>query len=363
MRRGSALRSWSSRERRLLAGAGIVATSGIAVIVLGLGEPDRSEPAAASLSTSTTALAEAASSTTVATTSPPPTVPLPTLPVPIANEPPGSFVPTGVLRTPSGILAPIVADLGGGRYEVQTPCDARATTAGTPLGPIDVVLDPGHGGGEPGAVGPNGLAEKDVNLAIAQQVADQLTTAGIRVVLTRDIDVRLTLAHRANIAVGLGATFLSIHHNAVPDGPSGGPGTEVYFQIADDDSRRLAGLVVEEVRAALAAFPVTWASDAVNGARTRTSSDGTDYYGVLRRTAGFPGVLVESGYISNPPEADLFASPEGQAAEAGAITRAILRYFDGGVAADGAFSPNPAPTGGAGGAGGGLSGCIDPALE
>ena len=181
-----------------------------------------------------------------------------------------------------------IADLGGGTYEVQTPCDARATIAATPVGPVDVVIDPGHGGSEPGAVGPNGLREKDLNLAVAEQTAALLRQAGLRVVLTREVDVRLTLAHRANIAVGLGATFLSIHHNAAPDGPSAGPGTEVYFQVANPESQRLAGLVVEEVRAALAPFAVAWASDADNGARARIrSSDGTN-----ARSSGNPGAAA-----------------------------------------------------------------------
>ena len=57
---------------------------------------------------------------------------------------------------------------------MQTPCDNRATVTGTPLGGADIVLDPGHGGDEPGAVGPNGLVEKELNLAVAQLVADAL---------------------------------------------------------------------------------------------------------------------------------------------------------------------------------------------
>jgi N-acetylmuramoyl-L-alanine amidase len=299
-------------------------------------------------------------------------VPAPTVPPPPPTEPPPPptteaprpvVVPVGVVQTPSGILAPVVTDLGGGQYEVQTPCDNRATVTGTPIGPIDLVLDPGHGGDEPGAGGPNGLREKDVNLAVAQQVAEQLRAAGVRVVLTRDIDVRLTLAHRANVAMGLGAAFLSIHHNAAPDGPSAGPGTEVYFQVANPESNRLAGLIVEEVRAALSLFAIAWESDFDNGARARIRpDDGTDFYGVLRRTAGVPAVLSEAGYLSNPAEADLFASAEGQAAEAGAIARAVLRWYGGEVAGPAAFSPNPPSTGASGGPGGGPSGCVDPDL-
>ena len=165
-------------------------------------------------------------------------------------------VPPGVLFTAvSGIMAPITADLGGGSYEVQTPCDARAVVTGFPLAGAHVVLDPGHGGDEPGAVGPNGLLEKDLNLAVAGLTAERLREAGATVVLTRDDDLRVTIATRAGIALGLRpVAFLSVHHNAASDGPSPTPGTEAYFQVASPDSRRLAGLVVEEVRAALCAL-------------------------------------------------------------------------------------------------------------
>lgn len=133
--------------------------------------------------------------------------------------------------------------------------------------------------------------------------------------------------------------------------------------MANPESRRLAGSVVEEVRAALAAFAVAWESDLDNGARARIrSDDGSDFYGVLRRTAGVPGVLSEAGYLSNPAEADLFATAEGQAAEAGAISRAVLRWYAGESTTDAAFSPNPPSTGASGGPDGGQTGCVDPPL-
>lgn len=358
--------------RRLLPVACTLILVGVVAVAVDGGVPARVEAAATSTTTTLPHPTTSTSTTAVPTTTAPPvveTVPPPPPAPPVTDPPPPPttarpvVVPIGVVQTPSGILVPVLADHGDGTYEVQTPCDARATVAGVPVGPVDVVLDPGHGGSEPGAVGPNGLTEKELNLAVAQQTADRLRAAGLRVVLTRDIDVRLTLAHRANIAMGLGATFLSIHHNAVPDGPSAGPGTEVYFQVANPESQRLAGLVVEEIRAALAPFGVAWASDADNGARARIrSSDGTDFYGVLRRTAGVTGVLSEAGYLSNPPEADLFASAEGQAAEAGAITRAVLRWYGGEGAGPAAFSPNPPSTGASGGSGGGPDGCVDPPL-
>jgi N-acetylmuramoyl-L-alanine amidase len=256
-----------------------------------------------------------------------------------------------------------LADRGDGTYEVQTPCTNTAVVTGTPLTGAHIVLDPGHGGSEPGAVGPNGLTEKELNLAIVGLVADELRAAGATVVLTRDQDVRVTLATRALLATNLApVAFVSIHHNAAPDGPSPIPGTEVYFQVASDASRRLAGLMVDEVRAALSAFPADWATDVPNGAEARIAADGTDFYGILRRGGSTTTVLSESAYLSNPTEAELLARPDVQQAEASAIARAITRFQRNESPTDAAFAPGGPLTQPSGGPGGGSTGCVDPAL-
>ena len=327
----------------LLAGAVVAAAFGGYRVLVGDDEPAVAIPAPAT------------------TTPPRPDGPWPPLETEGADR-----VPPGVLFTAvSGIMAPITADLGGGSYEVQTPCDARAVVTGFPLAGAHVVLDPGHGGDEPGAVGPNGLLEKDLNLAVARLTAERLREAGATVVLTRDDDLRVTIATRAGIVLGLRpVAFLSIHHNAASDGPSPTPGTEAYFQVASPDSRRLAGLVVEEVRAALAPFGGPWESDTDNGAKARVRSDNTaeDFYGVLRRTVGVPSVLSEAGYLSNPAEAELFAREDVQQAEADALARALTRFVTGEDAGDDAFSPSPPSTGPSGGSGGTAEGCVDPVL-
>jgi N-acetylmuramoyl-L-alanine amidase len=266
--------------------------------------------------------------------------------------------------TPTGLTLPVLADRGDGTYEVQTPCSETAVVSGTPLSGAHVVLDPGHGGDEPGAVGPNGLAEKELNLAVARLVADALRAQGATVVLTRDQDVRLTLSTRALTATNLApVAFVSIHHNADPDGPSPVPGTEVYFQVASDPSRRLAGLIVEEVRAALGQYDADWVSDVPNGAVARiTTRDGGDFYGILRRGGATTTVLSEAAYLSNPTEADLLARPDVQQAEAEAIARAIERFQRGESAAAATYAPGGPLTQPSGGPGGGSRGCVDPPL-
>lgn len=273
---------------------------------------------------------------------------------------------SGAVETPTGLVLPVVADHGDGTYDVRTPCDAVASTPGEPLEGVHVVLDPGHGGEEPGAVGDNGLEEADVNLAIAQRVATLLRDAGATVVLTRDDDVRVTVSTRAALAVGLRPiAFLSIHHNAAAEGPAPAPGTEAYFQVASPESRRLAGLVVEEVRAALAPYAVAWTGDVDAGAtaRLRAEDPSQDFYGVLRLAAGVPSVLLEAAYLSNPPEAELLAREDVQQAEAAAIARALLRFHRGEAPAESAYSAEPPSTGGSGRSGGTAEGCEDPPLQ
>src|SRR5205807_9923319 len=139
-----------------------------------------------------------------------------------------------------------------GAYTVVMPCEDTAVAHGTPTTQPQVVLDPGHGGNESGALGPNGLKEKTVNLAVAEQTKKALQQAGFSTLLTRTSDYGMTLNERANLTLALHPkAFVSIHHNALPDGPSTQPGTETYYQVASAQSKRLAGLVYEEVVKAL----------------------------------------------------------------------------------------------------------------
>jgi N-acetylmuramoyl-L-alanine amidase len=265
------------------------------------------------------------------------------------------------LRTEAGPIVPVVAH-DGAAYRVRTPCGLETSVVdGTPIATADVVLDPGHGGDEEGAIGANGIKEKDVNLAVAERVRDRLEDEGYRVVLTRTGDYRVTLATRAELALALEArAFVSVHHNAVADGPSDGPGSETYHQIASPDSRRLAGLVYEEVVRALDAYDVAWEADRDAGAKYRSNRDGDDYYGILRRSAGVPAVLSEAAYVSNPAEAELLADPDVQAAEGDAIARAVVRFLTTDDPGSGFVEPYARSDDA--GPGGGPTGCIDPPL-
>ncbi|MFA5356199.1 MAG: N-acetylmuramoyl-L-alanine amidase [Candidatus Omnitrophota bacterium] len=103
-----------------------------------------------------------------------------------------------------------------------------------------VVIDAGHGGKDPGAIGRNGLKEKDVNLDIAKRLSKMLKAEGIDVVMTRSSDIFVSLARRVSIANSSGADlFISVHANA--NHVRSLKGLEVYYVSpkADDSKRAL----------------------------------------------------------------------------------------------------------------------------
>jgi N-acetylmuramoyl-L-alanine amidase len=248
---------------------------------------------------------------------------------------------------------------------VGTPCgNSTPQNEGRPVDGV-VVLDAGHGGSEPGAQGPAGMTEKVVNLAVVEQAKAALEANNVGVVLTRTGDYRITLAARAKIVTTLKPkAFVSVHHNAEPDGPRDGPGTETYYQTVGDSaaqSKRLAGLIYEEVVKALSQYQGTpWVADTDAGAKYRTSSSGDDYYGILRQTHGTPSALAELGFLTNAPEEALYSRADVQKVEGTAVANGILRFLRTSDPGSGFTEPYPReePAGG----GGGATNCTDPAL-
>jgi N-acetylmuramoyl-L-alanine amidase len=345
-------------SRRVLIWLGAVAATLAVVATVAVVHRSGTSPSGqAATSTTTTMTTAPASSTTTATTVPTTTTTEPPIAWPAL---PGDGVGRAVM-TPNGLVLAVVSALGEGRFVARSPCGNEVTVLGAPLSGATVVVDPGHGGDEPGAVGAAGTREKDVNLAIALETKRQLEAQGATVVLTRTGDYRITLASRAAIAQALQpAFFLSIHHNAEPDEHRATPGAETYHQIASADSKRAAGLVYEELLQAFSAYDVDWVADRDAGAKYRPAESGGDYYGILKRTAGLPAVLSEAAFISNPPEEALLADPAFQAVEAGAFTRAIIRYVTTDDSGSGFVIPYPRTE--PAGSGGGAAGCVDPPL-
>ena len=250
-------------------------------------------------------------------------------------------VPAYVLRIP----------LPPARPEIGLPAIAGPDDASRPL----VVIDPGHGGHDPGASGASGLKEAQLTLALARAVRDELVRRGrIRVALTRDGDQFLALDERSGIARRLHAgLFVSIHADAAAD--AGARGATLYTlserasdaeaaRIAARENRadtlngvslggqsgdvaailldlsrraaltraaRFAGLVVREGQGAIRFRPEPLKSAAF----------------VVLKAPDVPSVLFESGYISNAEDAARLTSGTARDAFAKSFARAIEAYF------------------------------------
>jgi N-acetylmuramoyl-L-alanine amidase len=218
-----------------------------------------------------------------------------------------------------------------------------------------VVLDPGHGGEDDGAVGPGGVKEKDLTLSIARQLAGLLRErAGLEVRLTREGDAALGLTARTEVANREQADlFLSIHANASVGRPA--PGAETYvlhLDATDEAARTLAALENDATGLSARGAPaggglemLLWdmaqsqyldessrLAEAVQ--RELNELTGTRDRGVKQanflvlRGATMPAVLVEVGFLSNPLEENRMRSLGFQQATAEALYRAVLAFRD-----------------------------------
>ena len=188
-----------------------------------------------------------------------------------------------------------------------------------------IVLDPGHGGDDPGAVGPSGLKEKDVVLAVAEELASLLKKEpGIEVHLTREKDRFLYLYGRTEMANQIGGNiFISIHANAAPS--RGATGVETFINSRYAEDKEAALVAARENRPAESkgisreAEALLWdmiqdkykseSNDLALSIQKRLSeATGLEDRGVKKapfsvlRGAAMPAVLVEIGFISNPWE-------------------------------------------------------------
>lgn len=181
-----------------------------------------------------------------------------------------------------------------------------------------VVIDPGHGGRDSGAVGYGGILEKDITLAISIKLKNELANKGISSVLTRQSDKFIPLSpvdQRSNLSNVLNASlFISVHLNS---GSFSGSGAECYvskFKGADKHKREsviLSELVLNKLSKNL-------------GFKTRGTQFGD--FSVIRNTIEkCPSVLLELGFISNKPEMD-FILGKGADLIAQNIAESIIEF-------------------------------------
>jgi N-acetylmuramoyl-L-alanine amidase len=217
----------------------------------------------------------------------------------------------------------------------------------SPLYKKTIVVDPGHGGSDPGAVGATGLQEKAVTLDISKRVAAMLSEAGAKAVLTRTDDVSVFLPERVKVAAEERADiFISVHANAGRTETSSG--TETLFCSSVPMSRRLAEHVQTSLVRAI-------------GLPDRGVRERPDLYVI--REAKMPSCLVEVVFMSNLTEELLLMDPGFRDRAARGITKGIWSYFEWRMEAGaeearaqpGATRETAAETGAGAGAGAGTS--------
>ena len=187
-----------------------------------------------------------------------------------------------------------------------------------------VMLDPGHGGYDPGSITKQGVYEKSINLQIAQKVKEMLAPSGIGVFLTREEDIdyvpdgvkgkttkkqidlnrRIEMAKEANADV-----FVSLHVNATATGQNSG--AETFYHYQSEAGNRLAELIQQE----LIKIP---------GMNRRIAKPG-DFYVI--NNSSMPAVIVEVGYLSSMKEQKKLQQSWYQEQLARAIAKGIANYF------------------------------------
>ena len=259
-------------------------------------------------------------------------------------------IATGIPTTiATGKPEPAVPSLQADVATILAP--RRAMQPG--MRPLVIAIDAGHGGQDPGAIGPNGNREKHVTLAIARELARQINvTPGMKAYLTRDTDVFIPLNRRAVLARGAKADiFVSIHADAAENRDA--TGSSVYVLSTRGASSQRARWLADKENAADLIGGVKLASgdtlksvllDLTQSGQMKASSDAANHvlgslgsvgktrrvehanFAVLR-TSDVPAMLVETGFISNPGEEKRLADRDYQRSLASAILDGVDAYF------------------------------------
>lgn len=189
-----------------------------------------------------------------------------------------------------------------------------------------VVIDPGHGGYDPGKIGVAGTKEKDLNLAIAKKLARVMGNAGALVVLTRETDKDLVtpgegtmkkrdLDNRLRVVQDVKADiYLGIQANAFG---TRWTGAQTFYNIKNEEGRKLAVSIQNEIKRQLRN----------TDRKALKISDENSY--MLRNLLHLPAAIVEVGFISNAAEEKLLNDPDYQQKMALAIYGGVVKYLNG----------------------------------
>jgi N-acetylmuramoyl-L-alanine amidase len=165
-------------------------------------------------------------------------------------------------------------------------------------GKLVIAIDPGHGGSDPGAIGYQGIKEKDIVLKVSQMLKSELESKGISTILTREEDIDVSLSERVNIAEKANSKlFISIHNNASLSGDANG--IETYYYNSSDVYSKISSSLANLIQGSLTtAFPNT------PNRKVKTAN----FY-VIKRNP-IPSVLIELGFIDGSIDGPQLASGE-----------------------------------------------------
>lgn len=187
-----------------------------------------------------------------------------------------------------------------------------------------IVVDPGHGGRDPGKVGVNGDLEKDINLSISLKLKTVLEDNGFKVIMTREEDIglyeetdsnkkrtdlnnRIHLINESNPVIAI-----SIHQNSFTEEYV--KGAQVFYHQESPEGRRLAEILQGKIK------------ETLGDDNHRKAKSNTSYY-MLKKTE-CPLVIVECGYLSNYNESSLLVNEEYQEKLAQGIYLGIIEFLD-----------------------------------
>ncbi len=174
-----------------------------------------------------------------------------------------------------------------------------------------IVLDPGNGGTDPGAIGPTGLLEKGINLKVALDLAQLLKIQGANVILTRATDTYVPLKQRVDIANQASADlFISIAHNSIQGAPSVDR-PQIFYWSTSNSSKLAADIFLKTFERFFG----------TNGDLIREEF-------TILRYATVPAILVEPCFMSNPSREIWLKSAKNLWREAVIYDMAVLEYFE-----------------------------------
>ena len=267
---------------------------------------------------------------------------------------PGASVPAAGNPVAAAVTAPPVRDFVAEEPKPLPIPPALAARAG--LRPLVIAIDPGHGGQDPGAIGPTGKQEKNVTLAIGRELARQINaTPGLKAYMTRDTDVFIPLPMRAKLARAAKADmFISIHADSAENRSATGSSVFVLSTkgassqrarwLADKENSAdlVGGVRLQKTDNTLASVLIDLAQsghmkaseDVAGRVLNRLGRVGDNHkseieranFAVLR-TSDMPAMLVETAFISNPDEERRLTSPDYQRQLASAVLGGVNDYF------------------------------------